>query len=570
MQRYDTRPFELSIKHGPRILAKGASRVKRRAAWKYNLTSATVVADMLKPTLGPGGYYKLFKDPYGVLTLSGDGATILQKIKTDNPVVKLLIEMGKAINNEVGDGVSTAVVLVGALLEQAAKLYREKIHPSIIVSGYLKASEKALEILRENAIRVDKHDVSMLVNVARTTLDKQLIGIGSEHLAMLSAEAVIKIMDYKGWNGKLSPSEDIQLIPKAGGEVVDSQLIEGVIIDKSLRHPLLPTRVKDAKIALVDKHMRIEKTKNWSELRIVSPIRMREFIENETNMLHEMAEKIKSVGANVIFCQKSIDDKLLYFLGRYGIMAVRGVHRRDFEMLAKATHARITVNVWELTPEHLGYAGLVEERDVGAETWVFVEKCKNPGAVSILIRGSMYKWAEEIKNRVKDALMNLSLVIEDGRVVAGGGAVESEIARELRRYSPSLPTKEQLVVNAFANALEEIPKTIAANSGLDPLDVITEIRKQHDEGVKSAGVDVRDGKVKDMFRAGVVDPFRVKELVIKAATEIACSIIRIDEIIWAAYREWSERPKMTEKSIEWSREGMIGQPGSYPTYGEPY
>lgn len=570
MSKYDPRPFELSITQGPRVLAKGTKRIKRKVTWKFNLTAVSTIADLLRTTLGPMGCHKLFNDMYGVLTLSGDGNVILSKLETDNPVVKLIVEMGKSINSEVGDGVTSAVVLVGALIENAAKLYQQKVHPSIIVSGYSKAARKALEILRKNAVEINLNDRRMLLSIARTTLDKQLIGLDSEYLAQLTVDAVVRIMNYKNWNGRLDPLDDIQLIPKAGGEVKDSQLIDGVIINKMLKHPLLPRRIENARIALIDKHMRVEKTKSWAELRINSPKAIKDFLDEETEILRRMSEKIKSTGANVVFCQKSIDDKLLYFLGRAGVMAVRGVHKKDFEMLAKATHAKIAVNIEELTPEHLGYAGLVEERDIGAETWVFVEKCNNPGSVSILIRGSMYKWAEEIKNRVKDAITNLSLVIEERKVVAGGGALEVEAAKELRKYSLSLKTKEQLAVQAFADALESIPRTLAANSGFDVLDVISNIRAAHDKGITTAGIDVKDGKVKNMFEAGVVDPLKVKEIVWKAAAEVVCSIIRIDEIVWAAKRPWSERPKLSERSVEWAREGMIGQPGSYPTYGEPY
>ncbi|MDJ0270244.1 MAG: thermosome subunit [Aigarchaeota archaeon] len=562
--------YERSLRAGPRVLAKGAKRTKGRATWKHNITVATLMAEMLQTTLGPKGMHKVLTDMLDTLVISGDGVTILRKFETDNPAAKIIVEMAKAIDAEVGDGVTTAVVLAGALLDNAVKLFHERIHPSIIISGYKKALSHALDILKSQSISVDYRDKAVLRSVARTSLDKQLLWSGAEHLANLAAEAAIKVVNAKDGAKRLEPSEDIQIVVKTGGTVLDSVLIDGIIVERQLKHPTLPRRVEDARIALVDKSIRIEKTKNWSELRINSPALMRGFVEEESRMLEEMVERISSAGANVVFCQKGIDDRALYFFGRRGIMAVREVHRRDFEMLAKATHARIAVSAWEITPEHLGYARLVEERDIGAETWVFVEGCEKPGAVSIMLRGGIYKWVEEIKDRVKDALRNIATIVEESRIVAGGGAAEVAAARSLRRYALTLKSKEQMAVNAFADALERIPRILAQNAGLDAISIISDIRHAQENNGVSYGVDVRDGKVKDMLSAGIVDPLKVRETAWKAAVEIACTILRIDEVVWAAKRPWHERPKMTEKSVEWSRQGFIGQPGSYPMYGEPY
>ncbi|MEM1521621.1 MAG: thermosome subunit beta [Thermofilaceae archaeon] len=532
------------------VLKEGTSRRTGREAMMLNFMVAKAIAETVKTTLGPRGMDKMLIDSLGDITITNDGATVLDEMDVQHPVAKLLVEIAKAQDDEVGDGTTTTVIVTGELIKEAEKLLEKNLHPTVIVAGYKKALEKASEVLRRFAVKVDINDDETLKKVAMTSMRGKAIAAFREYLAGVAVKAVKQIAEKRD-EKIVADIDHIQLIKKKGGSFLDTQLVYGVIIDKEVVHPDMPKKIEKARIALIDAPLEVEKTEIDAEIRINSPEQMKMFLDEEARLLKDMVEKIKAAGANVVICQKGIDDLAQYYLAKAGILAVRRVKKSDMEKLARATGGKIVTKIEELSPDVLGYAELVEERKVADEKMVFVEGCPNPKAVSILVRGGLERAVDEAERNLIDALSVVSDVIEEPYILPGGGAPEAELAKELRIYASKVGGREQLAIEAFANALESIPRTLAENSGLDPIDMLAELRAAHEkpEGWKY-GVDVFEGKVADMWSLGVVEPLSVKLQAIKAATEAAIMILRIDDIIAASKLEGKEKEKKEEKREE--------------------
>ena len=531
------------------ILKEGSTRRRGREAQRNNIMAARIVAEILRSTLGPRGMDKMLIDSLGDITITNDGATILDEVEVEHPAAKMMVEVAKAQDDEVGDGTTTAVVLAGELLKRAEDLLDQNIHPTIIVSGFRKAAQRARELLHEVAKPVDLDDRATLKKVVMTSMASKAVGGAKEHLAELAIDAIRQITEKRG-DKLVADVDQVQVIKKEGKSLLDTELVKGIIIDKEVVHPGMPKRVENARIALLNCPLEIEKTEFDAEIRIRAPEQMKAFLDQEMKMLREMVDKIKAVGANVVFCQKGIDDVAQHYLAKEGILAVRRVKKSDMEKLSRATGAKIVTNLDDLKPEDLGYAELVEERKIGEDKMVFVEGCKDPKSVAILIRGGLERMVDEAERAVHDALCVLSDVVDCPEIVAGGGAIEVELARRLRDYATEIGGREQMAIEAFADALEVIPKTLAENAGLDPIDVMVALRHAHSEGKITHGVDVFEADpkkaVKDMAELGVLEPVKVKEQAIKAATEVACMILRIDDVIAAGKMKEEEEEKEGE------------------------
>jgi thermosome len=515
------------------VLKEGTTRSRGKEAQRNNIMAARVIGEVLKTTLGPRGMDKMLVDSLGDITITNDGAAILDKIEVEHPAAKMMVEIAKTQDNMVGDGTTTAVVLTGELLKKAEDLLDQNIHPTILVSGYRKAAQKAIEAINKNAIPVEIGDRATLKKVAITSMGSKAVGGAREHLAELAIDAVKQIAEPRG-DKTIADIDNVQLIKKTGRSLGESQLIKGVIIDKEVVQSGMPLKMEKAKIALLDCPLEIEKTEMSAEIRIRDPLQMNAFLDQENKMLQDMVEKIRKSGANVVFCQKGIDDMAQHFLAKEGILAVRRVKESDMEKLARATSGRIVTNLTDLGPRDLGVAGLVEERKIGDDKMIFVEKCKDPRSVAILLRAGLERMVDEAERAMTDALSVVSDVIETNKIVAGGGAIEVEMARELRNYAPTVSGREQLAVEAFAEALETIPKTLAENAGLEAIHVIVELRAAHDKpDGQYRGINVFTGKVENMCEKGVVEPAIVKEQAIKSAAESAAMILRIDDVIAA-------------------------------------
>ena len=526
------------------ILKEGTSRRRGREAQRNNIMAARIIAEVLRSTLGPRGMDKMLIDSLGDITITNDGATILDEIEVEHPAAKMMVEVAKTQDDMVGDGTTTAVVLAGELLKRAEELLDQNIHPTVIVSGYRKAVQKAVEILNKIAVEINLEDKETLKKIALTSMSSKAVGAAKDHLAEIAIDAVKQIVEERGGK-RIADIDNIQIIKKEGKSIFDTQLVNGIIIDKEVVHPGMPKRIAEAKIALLNCPLEVEKTEFNAEIRIRDPTQMKAFLDQETRMLKEMVEKIKAVGANVVFCQKGIDDMAQHFLAKEGILAARRVKQSDMEKLARATGGRIVTNLDDLKTEDLGAAGLVEERKVGDDKMIFVEKCKNPRSVAILIRAGLERMVDEAERAMHDALSVVSDVIENNKIVAGGGAVEAEIAKHLRDYATTVGGREQLAIEAFAESIEIIPKTLAENAGLEPIDIMVELRAAHEKtDGQFMGVDVYNGKIVNMYEKGVIEPLAVKEQAIKSAAEAASMILRIDDVIAAS------KPKEEEKGPE--------------------
>jgi len=532
------------------ILKEGTARSRGREAQRNNIMAARVIAEAVRTTLGPRGMDKMLVDSLGDITITNDGAAILKEIEVEHPAAKMMVEVAKTQDDMVGDGTTTAVVLAGELLKKAEELLDQNIHPTVIVSGYRKAAQKAAEILEKISMTVDVNDRETLKKVAVTSMGSKAVGTAREHLAEIAIEAVKQIAERRGEDW-IADIDNIQVIKKEGKSLHDTELVRGIILDKEVVHAGMPKRIEKAKIALLNCPLEIEKTEFSAEIRIRDPLQMKAFLDKETEMLRSMVEKIKRAGANVVICQKGIDDMAQHFLAKEGILAVRRAKESDMEKLAKATGGRIVTNLDDLKPEDLGYAELVEERKIGEDKMVFVEGCKDPRSVSILIRAGLERMVDEAERAMHDALSVISDVIEKNKVVPGGGAVEAELAKELRRYAAQIGGREQLAIEAFAEALEIVPKTLAENAGLEPIDIMVELRAVHEkpDGYMH-GVDVFSGKIANMYEKGVIEPLVVKEQAIKSATEAASMILRIDDVIAAAKPKEEEKGKGIGKEKE--------------------
>jgi len=539
------------------ILKEGTAQSRGREAQRNNITAAKLVAEIVKTSLGPRGMDKMLVDTLGDVTITNDGATILKELDVQHPAAKILVEVAKATDNEVGDGTTSAVVLAGALLERAEELINKDVHPTIIVDGYNLALEKALQILDDVSIKVEPNDKRILKKVALTTLASKIVAEESPYIADLVIDAVLTVAEKKDGKYKVDV-DNIKVEKKAGGSLHDTQLIRGIVLDKEVVHGGMPKRVEKAKIALINAPLEIEKTEISAEINISTPEQMKLFLEEENRMLKSMVDKIASTGANVVICQKGIDDMAQHYLAKAGILAVRRVKESDMYKLAKATNARVVTNIEELTANDLGYADLVEERKIETDKWVFIEGCKDPRAVTILIRGGSQRVVDEADRAIHDAIMVVKDVVENPSIVAGGGSVEAYIAKELRSWAATLPGREQLAAIKFADALETIPLTLAENAGMDPIDTMTELRSKQNKGSKWVGIDVRNTQVADMYKLEVLEPAVVKAQIMKSATEAANMILRIDDVIAAAKPEVPKGKKGTETGAGEEGEGMGG------------
>jgi archaeal chaperonin len=514
------------------ILREGTKENKGREAQKNNLTAAKLVAEVVKSSLGPRGMDKMLVDSLGDVTITNDGATILKEIDVQHPAAKMVVEVAKSVDNEVGDGTTSSVIFTGALLEKAEELIDKNVHPSVIVDGYTAASIEALQTLEKIAIKVKTDDRDLLAKIANTSMYSKLVSEDSPVLSKIVVDATQMIADSNEKTKTLKVDLDnIKVEKKAGGSMQDTSLIKGIVLDKEVVHSGMPKRIVKAKIALINSPLEIEKTEMSAEIRISDPQQMQMFLEEENNMLRAMVEKVKSSGANVLLCQKGIDDLAQHYLAKDGILAVRRVKESDMLKLTKATGARLVNNIDDLSSKDLGSADVVEERKVENDKWVFIEGCKNPKAVTILVRGGSQRVVDEADRSLHDALMVMKDVLEKPYIVAGGGAPEAYIATHIRNWSSTLEGREQLAVIKFAEALETIPISLATNAGMDPIDTMAELRAKQNKGMKWTGVNVRSTTVSDMFKQNILEPVVIKEQIIKSATEAACMLLRIDDVI---------------------------------------
>jgi len=515
------------------ILKEGSNQSRGKEAQRNNIQAAKLVAEIVKSSIGPRGMDKMLVDSLGDVTITNDGATMLKEIDVQHPAAKMLVEVSKATDNEVGDGTTSAVILAGALLEKAEVLIDKGVHPTIIVEGYNKAAAQAIRILNDIAEKVPPNGKEWLVKIARTSMQTKLVSRESQELAELIVNAVLQVAEKTDTGSYKLDLDNIKVEKKPGGSLQDTSLIKGIVLDKEVVHAGMPKRVEKAKIALVNAAFEIEKTEFDAKLNISDPSMMKKFLDEETRMLKEMSDKVVKIGANVLVCQKGMDDIAQHYLAKAGVLAVRRAKESDLTKLAKATGARIANNFDDLSPKDLGNADLVEERKVEQDKWVFVEGCKNPKAVTILIRGGTQRIVDEAERSMHDALMVSKDVVEKPAIVAGGGAPEAEVAMQVMKWTEKLNGREQLAAQKFADALETIPICLATNAGLDPIDTMTEIRSKHAEGGKWFGVEAKEGRVKDMYKENVLEPLSVKEQIVKSATEAACMILRIDDVIAA-------------------------------------
>jgi len=531
------------------ILKEGTARSRGREAQRNNIMAARVIAESIRTTLGPRGMDKMLIDSLGDVTITNDGAAILDEIDVEHPAAKMMKEVAKTQDDMVGDGTTTAVVLAGELLKKAEDILDQNVHPTVIVSGYRKASLKTMEVLNKLSITVDLEDREALKNVAITSMASKAVGDAREHFANIAIDAVRQIAEKRG-DSWLADIDNIQIIKKEGKSLLDTELVRGIILDKEVVHAGMPKRVEEAKVSLINAALEVEKTEVSAEIRIRDPSQMKAFLDQETNILRGMVEKIKKAGANVVVCQKGIDDLAQHFLAKEGILAIRRAKESDMEKLSRATGGRMITNLDDLRPEDLGYAALVEERKIGDDKMTFIQGCKDPRSVSILIRAGLERMVDEAERAMHDALSVVSDVIEKNKVVSGGGAAEAEAAKEVRDYAVKVGGREQLAIEAFAESLEIVPKTLAENAGLEPIDIMVELRSAHEKpkGYRT-GVDVFTGKVVDMSEKGVIEPLSVKEQAIKSAAEVAFMILRIDDVI-AASKPKEEKPGGPEKKEE--------------------
>jgi len=512
------------------ILKEGSSESKGRDAQRNNVMAAKLISEIVRTSLGPRGMDKMIVDSLGDVTITNDGATMLKEIDVQHPAAKMMVEIAKATDNEVGDGTTSAVVLAGSLLEKAQELIDKDVHPTIVVDGYGKASERALEILKSIAIKIDPTDKQAVVKVAATSMMTKLVSDEAPDLAKLVVDAVSMVAEKSDGDYKVD-IDNIKVEKKPGGSLTDTKLIKGIVLDKEVVHSGMPKVAKSAKIALVNSALEIEKTEFSAEIRINDPSQMKQFLDEENRILKGMVDKIQGVGATVLLCQKGLDDIAQHFLAKAGILTVRRVKESDMTKLAKATGARIVTNLEDLAKGDLGSAELVEERKIEDDKWVFVEGCKNPKAVTLLIRGGSQRVIDEAERSMHDAIMVTKDVFEYPYIVAGGGAPESEVAHQLMEWSNKLGGREQLAAQKFADAIETIPLTIAENAGMDTIDTQVELRAKHADGKKWYGVDALAGVVGDMQAKNVFDALKVKEQVIKAAVEVTSMLLRIDDMI---------------------------------------
>ena len=523
-----------SIQQGPNgpvlVLKESALQTKGKDAQQNNIAAAKLVAQLVRSSLGPRGLDKMLVDSLGDVTITNDGATILKEIDVQHPAAKMIVEISKTVDNEVGDGTTSSVVFAGALLARAEDLLKKDVHSSTIIEGFQAASEKTLEVYSQLSKKIQPDDKASLLKIASTSMQSKLISEDSTNLSKIVVDAILSIATKKG--DKYSVDlENIKVEKKPGGSIDDTQIIQGIVLDKEIVHSGMPTRIENAKIALINSALEIEKTEMSAEIRITDPTQMQMFLEEENRMLKTMVDKLHDVGANVLICQKGIDDIAQHYLSKHGIMAVRRVKESDMIKLSKATDGRVISNLDDLSENDLGHANLAHQKKVESDKWVFIEGCKHPQSVTMLIRGGTQRVIDEVDRSIHDSLMVVKDVIEKPEIVAGGGAPEAFAASQLKTWADNFDGREQLAIKKYAEALEVIPLTIAENAGMDPIDTMATLRSKQNQGQKWTGIDAKNTKIADMMAINVLEPIVVKEQIIKSATEAACMILRIDDVI---------------------------------------
>ncbi|MBT3395377.1 thermosome subunit [archaeon] len=509
------------------IISEDSKRTSGKDAQRNNIAAAKLVAETIRTTLGPKGMDKMLVDGMGDIIISNDGVTILNEMQIEHPIAKMLVEVAKTQEDEVGDGTTTAVVFAGELLKNAERLLDLEIHPTVISKGYRIAAEKSQEILNEMAEDINNEDLDLLTNIAITAMTGKGAESSKDVLSKISVGAVNHIVDS---NGDID-IDNIKIEKKVGDSTGNSELIKGIVLDKERVHSGMPKLVKDAKILLIDIPLELKDTEIDAKIQINDPSQLQSFVEQEEKILKNMVEKIAKSNADVLFCQKGIDEVAQYNLSKKGIYAVRRVKESDMKKLARASGAKIVSSLKDINPSDLGFAGSVEEKKIGDEEMTFVVDCHNPKSVTILLRGGTEHVVDEVERAMMDAIGDLIAVLKTKKVVAGAGAPEVELAKKLREFANSLNGREQLAVQSFADSVEIIPRTLADNSGLDPIDVLAELKVKHDAGEKWAGIDVASGTVKDAWKLGVLEPLKIKTQAISSASEVAELILRIDDII---------------------------------------
>ncbi len=513
------------------IMGEDAQRILGRDAQRMNIMAARAVGEIVRSTLGPKGMDKMLVDTLGDIVVTGDGVTILKEMEIEHPAAKMVVEVAKTQEDEVGDGTTTAVVLTGELLHKAEALLDQNIHSAVIVHGYDLAATKANEILDGIAKTIKITDTDVLINISKTSMKGRVTEAHSDHLAKLIINGVKLVAEPGTDGGHKVDIDNIKVEKKAGGSLADSELVAGIVVDKERVHAGMPRKVENANIAVLNCALEIEKTETEAKINITAPEQLEAFMQQEEKMLHNMVDKIKSAGATVVFCQKGIDDIAQHYLSKYGIFTTRRVKESDISKLAKATGARVVTNLSDLSKDDLGHAKLVEEVKLAGEAMTFVRECKNPKAVTLLVRGGTEHIVDEAERSISDAIKVVAAGVESGRVVAGGGAPEIEVSAQLKKYAPTIGGREQLAIEAFASALEIIPRSLAENAGFDPIDLLVELKSAHDKGQTYAGLDIVTGKVTNTYNKGVIEPIKVKKQALKSASETAMMILKIDDVI---------------------------------------
>ena len=540
------------------LLKEGSSETKGSEAQKNNIQAAKIIAEIVRTSLGPRGMDKMLVDSLGDVTITNDGATILKEIDVQHPAAKMLVEIAKTTDNEVGDGTTSAVILAGSLLEHAESLLNQDVHPTIIVDGYRKAAKKAKQFLQDIADKTSGNDRAILLKIAKTSMQTKLVRKDSSGLAELVVKAVLAVAVKEGENF-LVDDDDIKVEKKAGGSIIDSNIIQGIVLDKEVVHGGMPKNIVDAKIALINTALEISKTETDAKINIQNPQQLKSFLDEENRMLKTMVDKVIGSGANVVLCQKGVDDMAQHYLAKAGVLVVRRIKESDLTKLAKATGARIVTNLDDLFEKDLGSAALVEERKIEEDRWVFIEGCKHPKSVTLLLRGGSQRVVDEVERSVHDAIMVVKDVMETPSIVAGGGAPETYAAAKVRSWSKSLEGREQLAAEKFADALESIPLALAENAGMDPIDTLTSLRSRQLKGEKWTGIDVMKTRIANMKSSDIIEPLTVKLQIVSAASEAACMILRIDDVI--ATTKSSAPPSGGEGGMPPGMGGMGGMPG---------
>ena len=542
------------------LLKEGTTERKGREAQKNNIQAAKIIAEIVSTSLGPLGMDKMLVDSMGDVTITNDGATILKEIDVQHPAAKMLVEISKTTDSEVGDGTTSVVILAGSLLENAESLLNQDVHPTIIVDGYRKAAKKALQYLQEISEKISPNDRHILLKIAKTAMQTKLVSKISNELADLTVKAVLAVANKEGEKFSID-IDDIKVEKKAGGSILESKTIQGIVLDKEIVHGGMPKTITDAKIALINTALEISKPETDAKINITNPQQLKAFLDEEHRMLKNMVDLVIGSGANVVLCQKGIDDMAQHYLAKAGVLAIRRIKESDLTKLAKATDARIVTNLDDLFEKDLGSAEIVEERKIEEDRWVFVEGCKHPKSVTILLRGGSQRVVDEVERSVHDALMVIKDVMEVPSIVAGGGAPETFAATKIRSWAKSLEGREQLAAEKFADALEIIPLTLAENAGMDAIDTLTSLRSKQIKGEKWIGIDVVKANLANMKSSDIIEPLLVKNQVVSAATEVACMILRIDDVVASA------KSAGPPPGAEGGMPGMGGMGGGMPGMG---